>query len=343
MKEIDLRSDTVTRPSRRMLEEMMKAEVGDDVFGEDPTVNRLQRRVAELFKKDDALFIPSGTMGNEIAIKAYTQPGDEVIVEQDSHIFVYETAGASLLSGVQLRPLPGTKGLLHAAQIQRAIRPKAYYLPPTKLICMENTHGRAGGTILPLDEIARVRDLSLREKIPMHLDGARLWNACAATGLPPERYAAYFDSLSVCFSKGLGAPIGSMLVGTAEFIERARRYRKIFGGGMRQVGILASAAAYALDHNFERLKLDHDNARYLAEGLQGMNQLKIDMDEVQTNMVIIEIEGTGKTQTEVLKLLKDNEILMTPERFSSIRAVTHLDVSREDIGRAVEVFRALFR
>lgn len=342
MKYIDLRSDTVTRPSKGMLEAMTSADVGDDVFGEDPTVNQLQARIAEMFKKEAALFVPSGTMGNEIAIKVHTQPGDEVIVEQDSHIVVYETAAASFLSGVQLKALAGVRGMLTADQIVKAIRPRAYYLPPTRLICLENTHGRAGGTVLPVEEIARIHEIAVAEKISMHLDGARLWNACVATGLRPEAYAEYFDSTSVCFSKGLGAPVGSILAGTNNFIDQARRYRKIFGGGMRQVGLLAAAAIYGLDHNFERLKVDHQNARYLADGLNRLPKLKIDMKEIQSNMVFIEIAGTGKTQSDVLNTLKDRGLLLTSERFSSIRAVTHLDVSRDDIGTAVAVFTALF-
>ncbi len=342
MKYIDLRSDTVTKPSPAMLEAMMKAEVGDDVFGEDPTINKLQERVASMFGKDAALFVPSGTMGNEVCIKTHTQPGDEIILEQESHIFVYETGAPALLSGVQMITLAGDKGMLTAEQIKQAIRPKAYYLPQTKLICLENTHGRSAGSIIPLDEIKRVRALAINENISMHLDGARLWNACVATSITPKEYATYFDSLSVCFSKGLGAPVGSAIIGNVEFIERARKYRKMFGGGMRQAGILAAAALYALDHNIDRLRDDHAKATYFAGEVSKLRQLPIDMTEVQTNMVFIEISGTGKTQNEILHLLKSNGILVTPERLSSIRAVMHLDVSMEEVKKVVEIFQSFF-
>ncbi|MBI4548464.1 MAG: low-specificity L-threonine aldolase [Ignavibacteriae bacterium] len=342
MRYIDLRSDTVTKPSRPMLEAMMNAEVGDDVFGEDPTVNRLQQRIADMFGKQAALFVPSGTMGNEICIKVYTQPGDEIIVDEDSHIFVYETAAPSLLSGVQMKTITNTKGIITAEQVKRIIRPKAYYLPSTRLICLENTHGRSGGSIFPLEHIKQIRDLAKSENIKLHLDGARLWNACEATGISPQEYAEYFDSISVCFSKGLGAPIGSIIIGDEGFIDKARKYRKLFGGGMRQAGILAAAALYALDHNVERLSEDHQKAQHFAHELATLKQLRIDVATVQTNMIIIETEGTGRTQTEILTLLKTKGLLLTPERYSAIRAVMHLDVSMDDVKQAVSVFHSLF-
>lgn len=342
MNSIDLRSDTVTRPSRAMLDAMMKAEVGDDVFGEDPTVNSLQERVADLFGKEAALFVPSGTMGNEIAIKAHTNPGDEIIVDEDSHIFVYETAAPSLLSGVQMRPIKGRRGVFTAEQLQRAIRPRAYYMPVTSLICLENTHGRSGGSVIPLDDVRRIGELARKEKIKLHLDGARLWNACVASGVAPREYAACVESVSVCFSKGLGAPVGSMVIGDASFIERARKYRKIFGGGMRQVGILAAGAAYALEHNVERLKEDHAKAKFLAEELSQLRGFRVDMAEVQTNMVIAETESSGKSQSEVLAMLEDKGVLLTSERHSAVRAVTHLDVSMDDVKRAAGIIRSLF-
>ena len=339
---IDLRSDTVTKPTPEMLRAMISAEVGDDVFGEDPTVNSLQTRVAELFGKESALFVPTGTMGNEICIKAHTQHGDEIIVEQDSHIFVYETAAPSLLSGVQMKPIAGVRGVMDIEQIKKAIRPKAYFMPNTTLICIENTHGRSAGSIYPLDEMRKIRELSLENNIKFHLDGARLWNASIASDISVKQYAQHVDSVSVCFSKGLGAPIGSIIVGSAEFIQRARKYRKIFGGGMRQSGLLAAAAHYALDHNINRLTEDHEKAKYFAQELSRMKQLTIDMNEVQTNMVIMDTINSGKTPDEVLNLLKQNKILLTPERHSSIRAVMHLDVSMEEIRDAVRVFKTLF-
>ena len=339
---IDLRSDTITKPSRPMLEAMMAAEVGDDVFGEDPTMNRLQERVASMFGKEAALFVPSGTMGNELAIKTHTQPGDEVIVDAESHIFVYETAGPSLLSGVQLQPLPSTNGVITAEQIGRAIRANIYYLPRTRLICIENTHGRSGGRVFPLAEIMAISRVAKDSGVRLHLDGARIWNASVATGIELRSYADCVDSLSVCFSKGLGTPVGSILIGTREFIETARKYRKIFGGGMRQVGILAAAALYALDHNVERLKEDHVKAKFLAGELSAIRTLAVDPAEVETNMVIIETEKTGKTQEEVLLLLKEHGVLLTPERSSAVRAVMHLDVSMAQVKQAAKVFHSVF-
>ncbi len=342
MRVIDLRSDTITRPSPAMLDAMVKAEVGDDVFGEDPTVNRLQQRVAEMFGKEDALFVSSGTMGNEVAIKVHTQPGDEILVEEDSHIFVYETAAPSLLSGVQMRTLRGVRGMLSVDQVREAVRPRVYYLPPTRLICLENTHGRSAGSILPLEEIRALREFALDAGIPMHLDGARLWNASVAAGISVREYARHFDSVSVCFSKGLGAPIGSILIGSAGFVEQARKYRKIFGGGMRQVGILAAAALYALDHNLERLREDHEKARLFAGELAQIASFDVRVEEVRTNMVIPDIRRTGKTQNEILNLLKQKGILLTPEGRFSIRAVMHLDVSMEEVRHAAGVIRSLF-
>lgn len=325
-----------------MLEAMMKAEVGDDVFGEDPTVNNLQERIAIMFGKEAALFVPSGTMGNEVSIKVHTQPGDEIVVEQDSHIFVYETAAPSLLSGVQMKPIAGEHGMITVEQLKRAIRPKAYYMPPTKLICIENTHGRSGGTVFSIDEMKRIADFARAEKIKVHLDGARLWNASVASGVSLNEYARHVDSLSVCFSKGLGAPVGSIIVSDREFIEHARKYRKVFGGGMRQAGILAAAAHYALDHNVERLKEDHQKARVFAEQIARVKQFEINLNDVQSNMAIADIKGTGKSQVEVLTLLKSKAILLTPERESSIRAVMHLDVSMDEVKQAATTLQSLF-
>ena len=340
---IDLRSDTVTKPSPGMLRAMMSSGVGDDVFGEDPTVNALQERVAALLGKESALFVPSGTMGNELCIKTHTEHGDEIIVERESHIFIYETAGPSLLAGVQMQPVAGVRGAIPASAIKEAIRPRTYYMPPTRLICLENTHGRSAGSVVPVEAIAAIHAVALEAKIPMHLDGARLWNACAASGRRPEEFARWFDSVSVCFSKGLGAPIGSMIAGSAPFIERARRFRKIFGGGMRQAGLLAGAALYALDNNVERLAEDHAKARLLAEEISALRSFTVDMEQVQTNMVFADTAPSGKSRDEVLRLLQSEGVLLTPESASSIRAVTHLDVSIDEVRRAAQVFRKLFR
>ncbi len=339
---VDLRSDTFTKPSPGMREAIASAEVGDDVFGEDPTVNLLQDRVASMFGKEAALFVVSGTMGNEVAISAHTQPGDEVILETNSHIFNYEGGAPALLSGVQLCPLPGEKGVITAEQIESAIRSKDIHHPNTSLICLENTHNMAGGTIYPLDEIRRIREIAEAHHLKMHLDGARLWNAFVATGISFQEYGRYFDSISVCFSKGLGAPVGSMLVGSTEYINSARRYRKIYGGGMRQAGILAAAALYALDNNLERLADDHKNARKLAEGINSLPDIHIDMDSVQTNIVIMEINPKKYTAEQVVNALKEGGVLLLAIDHSHLRAVTHLDVSEEGINRAIEAFEEIF-
>ena len=342
MEFIDLRSDTVTRPSPGMREAMAKAEVGDDVFGEDPTVNKLQQKVAELLGKEAALYVPSGTMGNQVCIKVHTQPGDEVIAEKGCHVFNYETAGMAFLSNVQVHTIEGKHGAFSVAQVKRAIRPKAYYMPRTRLICLENTHNRAGGTIIPIDLIKEMNALAKDEGIRFHLDGARLWNACAETGITPKEYASFFDSVSVCLSKGLGAPVGSVIASSAEFIAEARRYRKIFGGGMRQAGVLAAAGIYALENNAARLKEDHANARYLARELATIRGFDIDMDSVQTNIIIISLEKLGKTPDEVLALLRTKGVLLTLGNYMGIRAVTHMDVSTDQVKRAAQIIRETF-
>jgi len=334
---IDLRSDTVTRPSEAMRTAMCNAEVGDDVFGEDPTVNLLQAKVAMLLGKEDALFVPSGTMGNQTCIKVHTQPGDEIIVERDAHIFNYETAGGAFLSSVQVHPVEGVRGVLSIEGVKRAIRPRTYYMPRTRLLCLENTHNRAGGTIYPIDAIREMHDLARSEGMMLHLDGARIWNASAATGIPPHEYASYFDSISVCLSKGLGAPVGSVIAGTKEFIDQARRYRKIFGGGMRQAGILAAAGIYALDHNRDRLPEDHEKARYLARELSRAPGLSIDMESVQTNIIIISVEKSGHTPEEILGALRERGVLLTLGNYMGVRAVTHLDVTMEQVKQAADI------
>jgi threonine aldolase len=342
MKYIDLRSDTVTKPSNAMREAMMRADVGDDVFGEDSTVNTLQERVARMFGKEAALFVPSGTMGNEICIKAHTVPGDEIIVDRDSHVFVYETAAPALLAGVQMQPLAGERGVFTVAQLKSAVRPAAYYMPRTKLICLENTHGRSGGSIVPIESIREVHAFAREHGILLHLDGARIWNAHVETGIALTDYAQNFDSISVCFSKGLGAPVGSMILGSREFIDQARRYRKIFGGGMRQVGILAAGAQYAIEHNIVRLKEDHAKAKFFAQRLCKLKKLKIERVDVETNMVMADISQSGMTQEEALLRLKSRGVLLTPERQTGIRAVMHMDVSMNEVRQASEIVESIF-
>jgi threonine aldolase len=338
---IDLRSDTVTRPSHAMRETIARAEVGDDVFGEDPTVNSLQEYVADLLGKEAALFVPSGTMGNQICIKVHTRAGDEVVVEKECHVFNYETAGMAFLSAVQVHTVEGSHGVLPLEALRRAIRPEVYYMPRTALICIENTHNRAGGTIYPLEKIKEVSAFARQHGIGLHLDGARLWNACVATGITPEEYAREVDSVSVCLSKGLGAPVGSLVVGSREFIVEARRYRKIFGGGMRQAGLLAAAGMYALKNNVSRLTEDHEKAGVLAHELAQVRGVVIDLDAVHTNIVIANVEGTGKTPGEILGLFKSQGVLLSQGTHNSIRAVTHMDVSMEDVKRAASAIRKI--
>ncbi|MBN1482982.1 low-specificity L-threonine aldolase [candidate division KSB1 bacterium] len=337
---VDLRSDTLTRPTAAMRQAMADAPVGDDVFGEDPTMNELQRRVAELCGKEAALFVPSGTMSNQIAINAHTQPGDEIICEYGCHIFNYEGGAPALLSGVQLHPLHGQRGVITAEHIQTAIRPKDHHFAQTRLIEIENTHNRAGGAVFPLDEIQKIRSLADEHDLKMHLDGARLWNAYVATGISLKEWSVCFDSISLCFSKGLGAPIGSILVGSAEFIDCAHRYRKIYGGGMRQVGVIAAAALYALDCHIERLAEDHKRAHQLALKLIELGAY-VDLEATQTNIVIADCKGCGRISSEVNSELARHNVLAIPVSPSRIRFVTHLDIDDDDLAVAMNAFECV--
>lgn len=340
---IDLRSDTVTKPSQAMRNFIAQADVGDDVYGEDPNVNLLEERVAELLGKEAALYVPSGTMSNQIAIKVHTQPGQEVICEENCHIFNYEAGAPAFLSGVQMRALPGEYGVLNVQAVAQAIRADNLHLPPTGLICIENTHNRAGGTVYPLDDIAELVNVTAQKGIPLHLDGARLMNAVIATGIPAKDWASYADSVSLCFSKGLGAPVGSVLAGTREFIHRARKYRKIFGGGMRQAGILAAACLYALDNNISRLQEDHENARLLADNLKNLPGIFIDMKQVQTNMVMIYVRHPKYNSTTLSQALLKEGVAANAVDSERIRAVTHLDISKDQILQAVAIFSKLMK
>jgi len=339
---IDLRSDTVTKPSKAMRQAIAEAEVGDDVFEDDPTVQKLEEMVSELLGKEKSLFVPSGTMANEVAIKSWTEPGDEVVLEVDSHIYNYEVGAPSVLCGVQMHTLKGKRGVLSAEQILDHIRPQDIHIPPTTLICLENTHNRAGGTIYPIEEIKKIREATKPLGIKMHLDGARLWNATVATGIPLDQYARWFDSVSVCLSKALGAPIGSVITGDSDFIQTARRNRKMFGGGMRQVGIIAAAGIYAIENNFNRLIEDHRNAKALAQGLSKIPKISVDLESVQTNIVVIDIKESGMEVEEALEKLKERNVLAVPFGKTQIRCVTHLDVNRDDIYQALEVFKQIF-
>jgi threonine aldolase len=329
-KVIDLRSDTVTKPTPAMRRAMAQADVGDDVFGEDPTVNRLQERAAELFGREAALFVPSGTMGNQIAIKVHTQPGDEVILEEASHIFNSEMAMMAAFSGVIPRPIPTERGWLRWEQIESAIRPNVYYYAQTRLICLENTHNFKGGSVYPLEWAREIIEKAHERGLKVHLDGARIFNAAVATGRSVKELTEGFDSVMFCLSKGLGAPVGSMLVGSAEFIEKARRVRKMLGGGMRQVGILAAAGLYALEHHIERLAEDHENAQILAQALREIPEVRL--EPVETNIIIFELTKT--LAEKLITELKKRNILALAIGPRRVRLVTHLDVSRADVLRA---------
>jgi len=337
---IDLRSDTVTRPSKAMREAIFAAEVGDDVFGEDPTVNKLQEKCAALTGKEKALFVTSGCLGNELAIKAHTNPGDEVICESESHIFNYETSAPSVIAQVQMVTITGNNGAMEISEISKRVRSKEYYFPASRLICLENTHNRAGGTILPIENIKSVSEFSRRNEIKVHMDGARIFNASVETGISVKEYASHVDSISFCFSKGLGAPVGSILCGGSEFITRAHKWRKILGGGMRQAGILAAAAIYALDNNVERLKEDHKKAKYFAEEISKLEGIEIDLASVQTNIIIF---GSSKySRPELMKSLKEKGVAISAGNYENMRAVFHMDVSQEQVNKAVKIFKQIY-
>jgi threonine aldolase len=340
---IDLRSDTVTRPTPAMRQAMAKAVVGDDVFGEDPTINALQKKVALILGKEKALFVPSGTMANQLAIKSHTQPGDEVILEATAHPYNFESGAGAALSGIQFNCLPGRRGILEASQITEAIRPLDHHFPITKLICLENTHNRGGGSIYPLKKMGAIFKLAKSKGLLVHLDGARLWNASMATGIKPSDYARWADSVSVCLSKGLGSPVGSLVAGTEAFIDQVHRFRKMFGGGMRQAGILAAAGLYALDHHLERLKEDHEKAKQLALGLAELEGLSLDPDQVETNIVIFEVTRSGMTSQQAAEAMKKKGVLIHAFEKTRLRLVTHLDVSLSDIEKTLRVFKKVFR
>ena len=339
---IDLRSDTVTRPTPGMRDAIARAEVGDDVFGEDPTVNALQEKVAKLLGKEASIFVPSGTMANQLAIRTLTHHGDEAIIDEGSHPYNFEGGAAASLSGVQFRCLQGDRGILKAEQIEEAIRPQDHHYPTTKIMCLENTHNRGGGTIYPLDEILRIKAVADRNGLLMHLDGARLLHASTATGIAPHSYAKPFDSVTLCLSKGLGAPIGSMVAGSRDFIDLVHRYRKMFGGGMRQVGIIAAAGLYALEHHVDRLKEDHEHAKIVANALSKLPGVAINPLHVETNIVVFDISPSGLDLQQVVEALKAKGVLVIPFGKNRLRAVPHLDISREGIDKAISAFREVF-
>ena len=338
----DLRSDTVTKPTAAMLEAMLCAEVGDDVYGEDPTINALQERVAALFGKDAGLFVPSGSLSNQLAIKTHTEPGNEVICEAGAHVFYFETGAPAFISQVQMRTLHGSNGVLSAAQVEEAIRSDEYYYPRTALLCIENTHNKAGGRVFPLHAMEELRALTMRRGFALHLDGARIWNAQVASSASFADYGAQADSISVCFSKGLGAPVGSMLLGTRAFIERAHTFRKILGGGMRQAGILAAAANHALDHQLARLADDHANARRFAAALTDRASFHIDLEAVETNMVLLDFSLSPVSAADAVGRLEARGVRTGTSDARTMRVVFHLDVSAADTEAVISIFQELF-
>ncbi len=338
-KAIDLRSDTVTRPTQAMLEAMTTAELGDDVLGDDPTVLKLQERMAALFGTEAALFVPSGSMANQTAIKAQTDLGDEIITHQDNHIYHYEAGGPSGLSGCSYRFLTGEKGQFTADDVKAALRPTESHFPQSSLVVVENTHNRGGGSIWSMDRIKAIHAVAREHHLKLHLDGARIWNACAVTGQSPADFAPYFDTMSACFSKGLGAPIGSAVMGDRATIRRCHRYRKMFGGGMRQAGILAAAALHALDHHRDRLVEDHTNARRLAEALADMPHVSTTPGEVETNILYFDVDPNYMSARDLSSRLDSAGVRMLATGPQRIRALTHLDVSAGDVDRAIGIIR----
>ncbi|NLW17810.1 MAG: low-specificity L-threonine aldolase [Firmicutes bacterium] len=339
MRYIDLRSDTVTVPSEEMRKAMYRAEVGDDVYGEDPSVRRLEELMVELSGKEAALFVTSGTQGNLVALLTHCERGEEVILEAEAHIYYYEVGGMSALGGLIPVRVPGERGVLRPEAVRAAVRGANIHFPKTGLICLENTHNRAGGTVTSIEEMWAVRKVADEFGLPVHLDGARLFKAATALGEPLAAVAAPVDTVSICLSKGLGAPVGSVLCGSRAFIEEARRYRKMLGGGLRQAGVLAAAGIYALQNNVERLAEDHVNARLLAEGLQNIPGIEVDMAAVQTNIVILNVAGTGYSAPQLAARFLEQGLKANATGEHTIRFVTHLNVTKEDCLEALERVR----
>lgn len=342
-RELDFRSDTVTRPTPGMIAAMAQADTGDDVFHDDPTVNRLQARVAELLGKDDALFMPSGSMSNQIGLRVHCQPGDEFICDVGCHIYNYEQGAYAQLSGLAVRTIEGEYGVIHPAQLEGLVRPENDHCVRTKLLCLENTHNRGSGRVWPIVALEECVAWARRNGLATHLDGARLFNAVVATDISARQWAAHFDTVSVCFSKGLGCPVGSALAGPRELIALARRYRKLFGGAMRQVGVLAAAALYALEHHVERLAEDHAHARQFAEAVRQLPGCELRPAHVDTNIVIFRIDPAMTTSARVVELCKQQGLLMLAVGPQLIRAVTHLDVTGDDVNAAGEILQRVWR
>lgn len=338
---IDLRSDTVTKPTAQMRQAMAAAEVGDDVYGEDPTVNRLEERAAQLMGKEAALFVPSGTMGNQVAVLAHTNRGDEVIVDSEAHIFFYELATPAVAGGVQLFPVANLHSEEGVKKLPQAIRAEDLMFPKTRLLCLENTHNRGGGTVTPIELMKKLYNQAKTHGLAVHLDGARIFNAAIHLGVEAREIAQYADTVMFCLSKGLAAPVGSLLTGSQEFITKARKYRKLLGGGMRQAGILAAAGLVSLDEMIERLAEDHANARFLAQGLAQLSGIDLDLAKVQTNIVICDIEKTGMEPQRFITGLREKGILVSSFGGYLIRFTTHKDVTRENMETTLKACQQL--
>ncbi len=336
---IDYRSDTFTQPTPLMLEAMFRAKVGDDVFSEDPTVNELEALAAELFGMEAALFCPSGTMTNQIAIKCHTQPGDEIICDKLSHVYIYEGGGIAFNSGCQVRPVEGNRGRITAQQITTSINDTDYHKPRTKLVSLENTANRGGGSCYAMSDLQLIKQVCLHNDLSIHLDGARLFNAIVEHKQQPEEYGKIFDSISICLSKGLGAPVGSLLISNKDFITKARRVRKVFGGGMRQAGYLAAAGIFALENNVDRLQTDHTHAKQIAEALL-KKSFTGRMMPVETNIIIFEVQETYTAQS-LADAFKENNILVIAISKTQIRMVLHLDVTETMVKETIEVINFL--
>jgi threonine aldolase len=334
---IDLRSDTVTQPTPAMLEAMMRAPLGDDVWGDDPTVNALQERCASMFSKEDACFVPSGTMANQLAIRAQTQPGDEIIIHPESHVVRYEGGAAAALSGCSFALAHGERGFFDASDVQELYRPADFHFGRSRLVSVENTHNRGGGSIWPLQQLQDVCQTAHELGLNTHLDGARIWHAIVETGVDAATWAAPFDTLSACFSKGLGCPAGSIVVGDAKTINEVRRFRKMFGGTMRQTGILAGAAMYALDNHLERLKNDHKHAKMLAKELHALEGISCDVETTDTNLVFFDIDKMLGDGPDLCRKLWENGVLAEALDSQRVRFVTHLNVTTPEIEQAIQI------
>lgn len=338
---IDLRSDTVTQPTPAMRRAMAEAAVGDDVYGEDPTIKQLEKRTAELLGKEAALFVPSGTMANQIAVGLHAGPGEELLCESTAHVYVWEGGGIARLSGATARTIPGDRGLLSLNALRDKIRPDDDHYVVTRLVCLENTHNRGGGTVYPIEVVAEISAWARSRGLKMHLDGARLWNAIVASGVPASEWANHFDTVSVCFSKGLGAPVGSAVAGSAEAMHKAHRLRKVFGGGMRQGGIIAAGALFALENHIDRLADDHAHAQILARAVEDTEGLSLEWGKVETNLVWVAVNPAMGTAHDVVARLRSEGVLISALGPQVLRCCTHLDVSREDVEFAAERIRRL--